>query len=413
MKAAGVIVEYNPFHNGHAYHLQETKKLTNADITIAVMSGHFLQRGEPALVSKWARTKMALEGGIDLIIELPYAFATQKAQTFASGAVSLLDALGVQEVCFGSESGNIDSFLDTLFLQEQFTDTFEHNVRQRMKEGSSYPKALSEAFGALQGEAHTVDMAKPNNILGFHYIQAIHRQQSSIVPITVTRLNAQYHDETFASATIASATSIRKQLLSSSISFPTIEGVVPAVTYQHLKDYYAQYRLLHNWEHYFSFLKYRLLSSSASQLQHIYEAEEGLENRLLSHIQEANSFHSFMESIKTKRYTWTRLQRLCLHILTNTTKEEMRSINEKETAPYIRILGMSKKGQLYLSSIKKHVPVPIITRLQALDHPLLQLDKKASAVYSAVFEEPLRSKMLKVEMTHPPLRYDEDTNMFL
>lgn len=413
MKAAGVIVEYNPFHNGHAYHLQETKKLTNADVVVAIMSGHFLQRGEPALVSKWIRAKMALEGGVDVVIELPYAFATQKAETFASGAVSLLHALGVQEVCFGSESGNIESFIHTLSLQQQCMEAFDQNVRQGMKEGISYPKALAEAFSSLHKEEHAVDMSKPNNILGFHYIQAIHKQNSSIVPKTVARLNAQYHDENFASATIASATSIRKRLLATSFDFSTIEGVVPRSTYRHLKGYYHTYGLLHDWEQYFSFLKYRLLSSTASQLHHVYEAEEGLENRLLSHINDADSFSSFMERIKTKRYTWTRLQRLCLHILTNTTKEEMSNVNKQETAPYIRILGMSKKGQMYLSSIKKNVSLPLVTRLQAFRHPLLELDKKASAVYTSIFPEPIRSKLVKQELTHPPLRYDEDSQVFL
>ncbi|MFD3448029.1 nucleotidyltransferase [Microbacteriaceae bacterium 4G12] len=410
MKAAGVIVEYNPFHNGHAYHLQQTKKLTHANILIAVMSGPFLQRGEPALVSKWARTKMALEGGADIIVELPYAFATQKAETFASGAISILDALGVEEICFGSENGNIDQFLNTIYQQQTFQDAFNDEIQKRMKEGISYPKALSSAFAAIKTDIHTVDMSQPNNILGFHYIQAILKQGSKIVPKTVTRLSSQYHDEAFASATIASATSIRKHIQAHSIE--TIEGVIPTTTFLHLMDYCNTYGLFHDWEKYFTLFKYTLLTATPRALQRIYEAEEGLEYRVLSSIRTAPSFAAFMESIKTKRYTWTRLQRFCLHILTQTTKEQL-SYAQHGLSPYIRLLGMSKKGQAYLSQQKKQLSLPLVSNLKAFSHPLLELDQKASAVYFSILPEPLRSQMLKADFVQHPLRYDEDEKTFV
>ncbi|WP_129726894.1 nucleotidyltransferase [Ectobacillus funiculus] len=406
MKTAGVIVEYNPFHNGHAYHLQETKNLTAADVTIAVMSGSFLQRGEPALVSKWARTKMALLGGVDLVVELPYAFAVQQASIFANGAISILEALGVQELCFGSESGQIEQFLSLVKLRQTHQDAFDAAVRSFMQQGMSYPKALSEAFAAIQGEHAILDMSKPNNILGFHYVQAIVEQGSSIIPRTVPRLSAQYHDETFASASIASATSIRKHLTANSLS--SAAGVIPPSTLIELENYYETYGIFHNWERYFPFLKYKLLTMSPAQLSNIYEVQEGLEHRILSAVKEASSFISFMEALKTKRYTWTRLQRLLVHVLTHTTKEEMR-VN---TPAYIRLLGMSKKGQSYLSAYKKAASLPLVANIKSASHPLLQLDIKAGSVYYSVLPEPLQSMMLKRDFTQHPIRYDEVAKRF-
>lgn len=212
MKAVGIIVEYNPFHNGHSYHLQAAKEVAQADIVIAVMSGNFLQRGEPALVSKWYRTKMALLGGVDIVIELPYQFASQKAETFANGAISILDAIGCQALCFGSESGNISSFLETIDFLAVNQDIYDENIKRFIQTGVSYPKALSLSFQAMSSTNHLVDLAKPNNILGYQYIKALKQQKSLIKPLTIRRKNADYHDEHFATETIASATSIRKAL---------------------------------------------------------------------------------------------------------------------------------------------------------------------------------------------------------
>ncbi|MFL6557387.1 MAG: nucleotidyltransferase family protein, partial [Bacillus sp. (in: firmicutes)] len=159
MKAVGLIVEYNPFHNGHAYHLQASKEVTEADVVIAVMSGNFLQRGEPALVSKWQRTKMALLNGVDIVFELPYGFATQKAETFANGAVSILDATDTTSLCFGSESGDLSSFLQTIDFLDEKHSTFNENIKQYIDTGVSYPKALSLAFRQLPDSEKYLDLA--------------------------------------------------------------------------------------------------------------------------------------------------------------------------------------------------------------------------------------------------------------
>ncbi|MDA2270841.1 MULTISPECIES: nucleotidyltransferase [Bacillus cereus group] len=393
--------------------MQQTKKLTQSDIIIAVMSGPFLQRGEPALISKWYRTKMALANGVDLIVELPYVFATQKAETFANGAISILNALRVSEICFGSEDGQIENFYNTISIQKNEEETFNCLVKQFMDAGNSYAKATSDAFSHILTSEKNIDMSQPNNILGFQYMKAILSQNSSIQAQTIKRFASHYHDETFNDQHIASATSIRKQLFSEEGSFTTIEPFLPQATTSLLANYKQNYGILHNWEQYFSFFKYRLMTMSPGDLRHIYEIEEGLEHRILSKIQNSSSFYSFMEALKTKRYTWTRLQRACTHILTNTTKEDIRSANIEQHAPYIRLLGMSQKGQTYLSKNKKKIELPILTHTKTFDHAALDIEKKANSVYFSIMHEPLRTQLLKQDITHHPIRYDETTTKFL
>ncbi|MED1112855.1 nucleotidyltransferase [Bacillus paramycoides] len=393
--------------------MQQTKKLTHSDIIIAVMSGPFLQRGEPALTSKWYRTKMALASGVDLVVELPYAFATQKAETFANGAISILNALRVSEICFGSEDGQTENFYNTISVQKNEEETFNRLVKQFMNEGNSYAKATSEAFLRILPPEKNVDMSQPNNILGLQYIKAILSQNSAMQVQTIKRFASHYHDETFHNKHIASATSIRKQLFSENSSFSTIEPFIPKTSASLLENYKQNYGVLHNWENYFSFFKYKLMTMSSQDLQHIYEMEEGLEHRILSKIQDSSSFHSFMEALKTKRYTWTRLQRACTHILTNTTKEEIYNANIEQYAPYIRLLGMSQKGQTYLSKNKKKIDLPILTHTKTFKHPTLDIERKANAVYFSIMKEPIRTQSLKQDATHHPIRYDETTTRFL
>lgn len=400
MKSAGIVVEYNPFHNGHAYHLQKTKEITNADIIIAVMSGNFLQRGEPALVSKFCRTKMALLAGVDIVVELPYPYATQKAEIFSNGAVSILGALGCESICFGSESGDENAFLETIQFMLENEEIFNDKVKKFIKEGYSYPKSTSLAFEALKPPSQTIDLSKPNNILGYHYLKAIQDQQLQMKAYTVQRKNANYHDENFSSATIASATSIRKALFEEK-SLTKIQQYVPNTTTEELKQFYQKYQSFVYWENFWPFLKYRLLNSSPEELRNIYEVEEGLEYRLISCAKESETFYGFMELLKTKRYTWTRLQRACLHILTNTKKEEMKKAGMK--AEYIRLLGMSQKGRKYLNQVKDDVSIPIISKISSYNKDLIHLDIKASNVYSLGLPSHSSQKHLLDEYRTPPI----------
>jgi predicted nucleotidyltransferase len=401
LKSVGVIVEYNPFHNGHAFHLKEAKEASGANIVIAVMSGNFLQRGEPALVSKWTRAKMALAAGVDLVFELPYSYATQQAEVFAKGAVSILAAANCEAICFGSESGNIAEFERTVDFIQTHDQLFQQQVKVHISNGVSYPKALSLAFVDLLPDESVIDLSKPNNILGYQYMKAVLQQEKPIQILTIQRKNADYHDEQFTSATIASATSIRKALFSENHSFDEIKQYLPKTTFDLLLSYRETYGGFHNWERYWHYLKFKLLQSTPEELRDIYEVEEGIENRLLSTVMHANSFHEFMTLLKTKRYTWTRLQRICLHILMNAKKAEMKKVDSEVS--YLRLLGMSENGRMYLNKQKHQLGLPLVSKLSAYKGDETSLDIRASRIYSLGLESQNNLENLNKEFKEIPI----------
>ncbi|OZI12371.1 hypothetical protein CEW92_07825 [Bacillaceae bacterium SAS-127] len=396
MKTVGIVVEYNPFHNGHLYHAQKARETANADVVIAVMSGHFLQRGEPALIHKWARTRMALQNGVDLVVELPYAFSTQKAEFFSFGAISILKELACDSFCFGSENGQVEPFLDTLETIKSASPALNPLIHSYMKEGYSFPKAQTLAREQLFHDSLPLDLSMPNNILGYHYVQANDRLTKPMQPLTIKRQQAGYHDESLAFDSIASATGIRKEIADSK-HVSTIERFVPESTLTELTQYYHEHHIFHSWNMYWPLLKYRLLSASIEELQSIYEITEGIEFRLKETARHATSFIDFMERVKTKRYTWTRIQRMLAHILTNTTKEEMKEA--MASVRYIRLLGMNGRGREYMKSIKKELSLPLIARVAA-HKELLALDMKASDVYMQGVQTP---QLLNNEFTQPPI----------
>lgn len=401
MKSAGLVVEYNPFHNGHLYHLQESKHATDAEVVIAVMSGSFLQRGEPALVDKWTRTEMAINNGVDLVIELPYVYATQKAEIFAKGALSLLTSLGVDTVCFGSESGEIEEFKKTTSFIHRNQKKYDERIKFYMGQGYSYPKASSLAFETLEGHENVLDLSQPNNILGYHYVKAIQDLHSHIKPFTILRTKAGYHDKEFVDTKIASATSIRAELFKGS-SLDQLNNYIPKPTHEALHQYQRTYTEFHGWHKLYHLLRYKLLTTNREDLTSIYEAEEGLENRLIAMAKKASNFQSFMELVKTKRYTWTRIQRFALHILTQTTKEEMKPSLEGD-APYIRILGMTKTGRTFLNQKKSALSVPLVSNINQYEHPFLTIERRASLVYALGYHGQHQESFLQKEYKSVPL----------
>ncbi|MCM3717273.1 nucleotidyltransferase [Fictibacillus phosphorivorans] len=378
MKATGVVVEYNPFHNGHYYHLQESRNVTQADCVIAVMSGNFLQRGEPALLSKWKRTKMALLGGADLVIELPYAYATSYAPRFAFGSIFLLQAAGADSFCFGSESGDVSVFHETLDLVNSQDQDFQAYVSEFIAQGLSYPTAAARAFEQLKRPL-PLDLSKPNNILGFEYIRASRELGSAIQPFTIKRKNANYHDVLLGKGDIASATAIREAVFSHDIE--KAASYIPDYTSNILKVEKKEKGTLMSWERLYPLLRYQLLSSSPSEINKFYEIEEGLEFRMIEAMKEAEDFQSFMSRLKTKRYTWTRLQRACLHVLNKIQKEDMHQILDAPPK-YLRVLGMTETGREYLSSVKKSLELPLVTTVSKHDFEGLKMEAKTSLVYA-------------------------------
>ncbi|PLT27690.1 nucleotidyltransferase [Peribacillus deserti] len=403
MKSLGIVVEYNPFHNGHAYHIQESLKATGADLVIAVMSGNFLQRGEPALVNKWARTKMALKAGVDIVFELPFPFAAQQADIFARGAIGILEAARCNFVCFGSEEGQIEPFLQVQSFMSQCQTEYNSSVKEFSKAGYSYPKASSLAFKKVAQDTELLDLSKPNNILGLQYVQAI-KDSYSIQPCTIQRIMADYHSTELGTHPIASATSIRKRLFEESLSIDSVKNQVPSSTVKELLHYLNQYEAFHNWELYWPLLQYKIISSSSSELAGIYEVEEGLQNRFKGAAESAASFKEFMESVKTKRYTWTRLQRVSLNILMNRSKDQMAA--ESREPAYLRLLGATDKGRQYLHQQKKKFDLPLITKPSSYKEKL-ETDILASMIHALPLN-PANQTLIRKREFQPPVFLDHE-----
>ncbi|MDP5273398.1 nucleotidyltransferase [Chengkuizengella axinellae] len=407
MKTVGIIVEYNPLHNGHVYHFEQSKKAANADAVVAIMSGDFLQRGEPALVNKWSRAEMALHMGADLIIELPVLFSSQPAEWFAYGAVSALDAAGVVDsLCFGSESGELNTLKTLAKKLKKEPDHFQTEVKQQLKKGMNYPTAYTSA---IQKVLHIempdhMDLSQPNNTLGLHYLIALERLNSSIKPLTITRHKAGFHQQEVTDQLIASATAIRK-LIFEEHALSQISQYVPAYTYDVLRREFQFGRGPIGWEDFQDQLLYKLLSLTPSQCAAFYEVSEGLENRLkqtLPELQSTLSVANLLHLLKTKRYTKTKLQRTLLRILLNHHKTDITLNRLKKGTPYLRVLGFSKKGQQLLKQMKKTAKVPIITKVSKSETTLLDMDIRAASIYSLSYNSTSSQDMFQ-DYYQPPI----------
>lgn len=394
MKTVGLIVEYNPFHHGHAYHLHQSKQITKADAAIAVMSGNFLQRGEPALVNKWARAEMALKGGVDLVIELPSIYSSQPAEWFAFGAVSVLHATGiVDSLCFGTEAGTIEQLNRLASLLYNEKKTFKKQLQAQLKRGLNYPTAYNQAVNWMlnQDAQENPNIAQPNNNLGLHYLIALKRLNSNIRPFTIQRIKAEYHQQHFTDKQIASATAIRQGIAQSN-NLEVIASYIPASTATILEREIKAGRGPIDWERFVYPLYHQLVSSSTDELAQILGIREGLEHRIKQTIfncsVEKLSFRQLITSLKTKRYTIANLQRTLLNVLLNNKKEAFRREYLQMGASYIRILGFNERGRQLIKKMKTTATVPIITNVNKKNADLLAADIKAASVHTLAYPSP-------------------------
>jgi len=400
MNACGLVVEYNPFHNGHLYHIQEAKRISGADVMIAVMSGNFLQRGEPAIIDKFHRARAALAGGADIILELPFCYAVQSSEWFAKGAVASLAEAGVSSICFGSESGDVDAFLKVYNTREQNTNLYQEVFRSNLDNGLSFPEANRAAYRAIGLDNGKVDLSQPNNILGFSYVKEIIEKYPTINPLTIKRTSNHYHDQEVRGK-IASATSIRKHLLEDRKIANVANQAITKATEHSLKSYAEKSGLWHAWEQYFPYLQYKVLVSPAEELALYHGVEEGLENRIKKFATAAGTMNEWLSLVKTKRYTWTRLQRTFVHILLNIKKEEIKALHDLESVSYLRVLGMNQTGRKYLNHVKKTLNVPLITRIYQEENQALLLEERAAQGYYSVLTPERRLALFQQEMCGP------------
>lgn len=390
MKTVGIIVEYNPLHYGHLHHFRQAKAVTGAEAVVAVMSGHFLQRGEPAIAGKWARAEAALAMGADLVIELPVRYSAAPAEWFAWGAVRLLtETRVVDALCFGSEAGTLVPLLRAAKMLAREPEAFRERLKIELKKGASFPSAYGAALAAFGGEG-APDILKPNNNLGLHYLIALERLASPIVPHTIPRMQANYHDAAVSGHRIASATAIRRLIFESGLE--EAGRYLPDWTLAVLRREFAAGRGPVSWESLAVPLLYRLSTMSAAELARFGEVDEGLEHRILAVLGGLRdgpaSVERLLDALKTKRYTRTKLQRMLVRILLEQPKAVFTRAELEQGPSYIRVLGFSERGRHLLRQIRRKSRLPVITRVGRDNAALLSEDIRATAVYALAFREP-------------------------
>jgi predicted nucleotidyltransferase len=388
MKIVGIIAEYNPFHNGHAYHLKESLERSSADYSIAIMSGNFLQRGEPALYDKWTRAEIAVRNGIDLVIELPFAYACNNADYFARGALSILNGLGcVTHLSFGSENGNLPLLLKAAEMLATENPEFSRLIKAETAKGISFPKARYEALRKFGGDETASAIREPNNILAVEYLKQCVISKSDIEPITFRRFGSGYDQKNWAGS-IASATAIRQKILVEKKAIESVSEVISKITLDTIKGK-PQLRPI-GFEDFYDILLYKILTCSAKEMEEIFSITEGLENRLIACARKSDSTASLIRTIKSKRYTETRIQRVLIHLMMNLTEEKMKQFSTNQNSCYARVLALNHNGAEIIAHIKREAcaKIPIITNInrEIIRYPeiadLIGLDIMASDVYN-------------------------------
>lgn len=383
MDAVGIVVEYNPLHNGHVYHLNKSKELSKCDIVIGVMSPNFVQRGEPSIVSKKERVEDAIKGGCNLVVELPTLYAVENANIFARYALQILNALKVSAICFGSETGDTKEFIEKYSKSSLYTPHLDFLVSDLMDEGYSYPKAMAMALKQMD----EIRLETPNDILGLAYYNEIIKNNYPIKVFTLKREN-NYNDDSLNYKNV-SARAIREAL----------KNKVDISEYTPMKMDSELYYL----DDYFDLLKYKLLTMSNEELHEIHLMEEGIENLFKKKIVEAHTMNEFISLCVSKRYTFARIKRTIIHLLINTKKEFAKEFLSRDI-PYIRILGLDKKGSEYLKEKRKEIEVPLLSKFRGNSFSLLQYEKQATYAYACIKKEEIRSKLYEEEHFLFPIR---------
>ena len=378
MNVTAIISEYNPLHKGHMYHIETARKETHADYIIAIMSGNFVQRGTPAILDKYARAEAALRSGVDMVLELPVMYATASAEYFALGGVALANTLGcVTHLCFGSEYGQADKFMEAAHLLLNEPEEMKLPLKEALKEGLSYPAARAYAVKVSHPELAAI-LEEPNNILGVEYCKALLKLKSRIIPHTIKRQGQDYHSEIFGVG-FASATGIRR-LLSS--DFPEnkhlLEEQLPAASFEAIKGLIGKPTLTE--DDFSMLLHYKLITENRALLTEYFGVSRDLSNRIYKHINEFESFSSFAELLKTKNLTRTAINRALLHILLDVKASDVQSVTKRGCVDYIRVLGFRKEAAGLLKEFSDLPEIPLITNLSAAP-VLCETDIRADQIY--------------------------------
>lgn len=399
MKIVGLITEYNPFHNGHLYHIEKAREISGADAVVVVMSGNFVQRGAPAIMPKHLRAEIALKSGASVVFELPVCYATGSAEFFAEGTVSLLHNLGcINSICFGSESGNIEILKHIAKILIDEPSEYRELLQTELKTGISFPHARQNALVRyLKNDDLNTVLEQPNNILGIEYIKALLKRKSKMDVFTIKRKDSHYHSETL-SENYSSASAIRKSLQNSD-DFIQLKNQVPDACYQLLcNSFGTRYPVYAN--DFSLVLKYRLLSETKESLAKYMDISEELANRIINRRNEFISFEQFCELLKTKEVTYARISRALMHVLLNIKSKDMLSYAENDHCLYGHLLGFRKDSASVLGEFKRNASVPIVTKLTQTDTvsdiglDMLKKDIFASDLYESIVTDKFQTEFI-------------------
>lgn len=362
-RVVGIIAEYNPFHNGHYYHMQKAKQEANADYCIAVISGNFTQRGDVSIVNKWAKAYMAICGGADLVIELPTIYSVSSAENFANGAIKILDSLKiVDSFAFGAEANDLATLNNIANVLNEEPKGYTNILNHELKKGISYPAARENAIMMYLNDIkrYANVMGNPNNILAVEYLKALKNQKSKLTPIMIKRQKVYYNAHRIVDG-YASATGIRELLKNKEYS--DVSKVVPRSTYQILGQQANNGRMILSLEKYQKEIIYALRKMTVEEIAELPDVSEGLENSIKNAANNCNNLTELINGIKSKRYTQTRIQRILIYALLGINKKMME--NSKKIIPYTRILGFNSKGKMLISEImNKNPKINMITSVK-------------------------------------------------
>lgn len=359
LRAVGIVTEYNPFHNGHLYHVEQARRLSGADVVVAVMSGHFVQRGEPAIVDKWTRTRMALLAGVDVVIELPFPLACNSAPLFARGAVEILNAFApaLESLCFGSEGGELAPLRVLADDWQNYSD--EQSDLSHVRQGKTFPQARAEQT------VHPGLGDQPNTILGVAYLRALAELNSDIVPLTLRRLGQGYHGQGPVSDGFASATSVRQRLFDGHGVGDWVPTHVARLLEQALST-----GMVVDFERWFAMLAQACLQLDGGE-EDLYLAPPGLAERMMRAALVAQDYGQLVDSVKARHLTRTRIQRILCHLLSGVDDALIRQL-QRDGSPYLTLLGATPQGEAFLAQTRKHLDRPLLGNLSRLSVRLRQ-----------------------------------------
>ena len=381
MHKIGIICEYNPLHNGHLYQIKKIKETYKDSLIIVCLSSCFMQRGEASILNKWDKTRLAIESGVDLVLELPFAFATQYQDIFAKGALTILNHLKIDTLVFGSECNDIE-LLKNLASVQLKDESYNYLVKRYLDLGLNYPTSLSKALFDITG----VKLDKPNDLLALAYIKEIIKNNYDIKPFSIRR-TSDYHNSNLDSD-IVSASTIRK-LLKDGVN---VNNYLPYNIYDYLSEI--------DEDKYFALLKYQIINN-VDCLDKFQTVDEGIENRIIKYINMVNSKEELILKVKSKRYTYNKINRMFTHILTNFTKEDAKDLEIE----YLRVLGFNTRGKNYLNKIKKDIGIPIINKYIPNMYKSLDIEFRVSLIYSLILKDK-GDDFLKREYRNKPVIYD-------